>query len=58
MADYTLCTNDDCPFKDDCWRYYANNEKLEPRYQAYSHFKPEGEDCPMRIPFNKFKKDG
>lgn len=38
MPDITLCTNDDCPLKDSCYRHTA---KPDPIWQSYAHFEPK-----------------
>ncbi len=59
MPDYTLCINDNCPLKSDCQRYEGHWKHQDlPLIQSYSEFSPEEEDeCKMRIPFDKIKKE-
>lgn len=36
MADITKCTNDECPLRNECYRYTAANDDIQ---QWYSNFK-------------------
>lgn len=37
MADITKCTNKDCPLKETCYRWTAEEDEM----QSYSDFKPD-----------------
>ena len=37
MPDITMCCNNDCPFRDRCYRYRAIPEEF---WQSYAEFKP------------------
>lgn len=49
MADITMCASDNCPLKEDCYRFTADPAEL---WQSYSCFKGSSreinkpEDCP------------
>jgi hypothetical protein len=41
MPDITMCVNEDCILRHDCYR-----KKAKPGpYQSWAHFKPENGDC-------------
>ena len=53
MVDITLCTNNECPIRNSCYRYVA---LPTPERQSYSNFKPyttlAGLTCDSYIPAN------
>lgn len=49
MADITMCTSDDCPVKDNCYRHLAKPSQI----QSYSNFEYT---CNEESGFNDFIK--
>lgn len=46
MVDYTLCTNDKCPYRETCWRWLKKpGGSPDDLRQSYSHFEWKKHDC-------------
>lgn len=41
MPDITMCSNDNCPVADNCWRYGCPPKK---EMQSYQKFEPQQDD--------------
>lgn len=41
MPDITMCVNDDCPSKFECYRYMAVPSELRQSYAAFEHGKSD-----------------
>ena len=50
MADISMCTNKDCPSKEDCWRFQAPSSN----WQSYIGpiFNPDTGKCDSFYPMN------
>ena len=53
MADVTMCDNEECPLKEECYRFMAVACGL----QSYAYFTPNSEyDCDYFIPLKRKAK--
>jgi len=53
MPDISLCRNDTCPLKEQCYRFMATKDK----HQWYADFKFEDGNCEYFMPFLIDKTD-
>lgn len=45
MADITMCKGTNCPFKDDCYRYTANENPYSQEWYMFVHYEKETNSC-------------
>ncbi len=41
MADITKCTNDECPLRNECYRFTATNDDIQQWYAKFDFFEVE-----------------
>jgi hypothetical protein len=52
MTDFTMCTNDACRHRDECFRFSAKVPVTQHKYQSYQRFLPL--DPPENMRFCEF----